>query len=774
MSQELATRESFNDELTRFYNRRSHGQFDDVIVLLIYWKDSDISGFRDEADQLASFFETRFKYTIFRFEIPSTESFFALNDKVLKIIQQYNTPSSLILIHYGGHGDEDADSGSERLRRGVWAARGKNGPTVNWSDIQPLLHNSASDFLVILDCYFGAQAARDSDSRIIPPNVELVAAAPMGCKTSGPGPRSFTTAFMKEVSSTLERDGYVEIRKVHHSLARRETKLFQTPIHFSHGKKPTLRLEPLSPPEAIDDTLQRPQATLMLRMMLRNPLDRPLLDELILWLTCSAPRDIYGVDVTELGHRASSVQSFMERASSSPQAILNVDSLPVVPRDEVRSAWISFQWSLHDLFRSLSQISLPKRKPRIPDGPSTTNSASDIDDEARVRKFLQEFDDNITSLERVIERNTLAVPELSEEASLSEAIADSNWRDRDLVKALELRLKNIRFEKTQGLPSDRYLDLPPFKLYSISPDTMTCEEHADYGKVLIEHLPLPYSEFDEVTKARNKERMDHLVDLLRTSSEQFRTLYCIAWETGPQDSGLSLIFKPPYDGEYLPVSLFDIIAVHCGQRGDKEKAVGPIPQPTLGQRFKLAKAIGQAILRWHTVGWVHQGISSRNIVLFKHRRSCELDYSKPYLCGFGFTRLISRYSNPRQTKDDVIRDLYQHPERQGYRPLNTHRKEHDIYSFGALLFEIGVWDLLPLAFATITEQKRVNEVQEKMVGHLDEIERDMGLSYGAATRICLLMQFDIQQDDKMQSALAREFDLQVLRKLDAGTHLDAI
>ncbi|KAK3625662.1 hypothetical protein LTR56_020274 [Elasticomyces elasticus] len=42
--------------------------------------------------------------------------------------------------------------------------------------------------------------------------------------------------------------------------------------------------------------------------------------------------------------------------------------------------------------------------------------------------------------------------------------------------------------------------------------------------------------------------------------------------------------------------------------------------------------------------------------------------------------------------DELEKNLYRHPERQGLRPEEVYVMQHDIYSLGVCLLEIGLWD----------------------------------------------------------------------------------
>ena len=66
-------------------------------------------------------------------------------------------------------------------------------------------------------------------------------------------------------------------------------------------------------------------------------------------------------------------------------------------------------------------------------------------------------------MERVLERNILAVFKLLEEIHLADAIKDSTSKDLGLVKSLQLRMENIPFERDHerlALKTSRFSEYP--------------------------------------------------------------------------------------------------------------------------------------------------------------------------------------------------------------------------------------------------------------------------------------------------------------------------
>jgi hypothetical protein len=641
---------------------------------------------------------------------------------------------------------------------------------LNWSCIQPQLELWKNDFLVILDCCFAAQAARSINSpRVIPENVEFLAAAGMGCQTPGPGPKSYTSAFIAAVQGAIERNGYADISEVHHQLVAADKNLMQTPVHLAHGSQGTIRLQPHSN-DQVTRLMQQPETMLTMEMIIQGTLDPELLEKILRWLVTCVPHEVAGLKVTDLVNRVTAAQDLVLISSpdesithSASRSVLKIGALPIESKAEIRNAWESFNWSLLD---NLKRVFLLSGEPQEFDQPvmSPAYGGAVSLDEPKIRLFLQNLDSTIALLASAIERNVLALPALFEETHLQAALGDATSKNLGLVESLQMRLDNVRFEtavRKNSLPiNHRVVD---FRADStvLKAGSLVCEAHPRFGRVLVEYSS--YADGEADVRARNDARMEHLVRLMGDHSPDFHTFTCVGWTPMPTESRYGLIFNNPYGDSYRPITLNEILV------SSKAKA---ITLPTLGQRFCIAQKIGQALLKWHNVGWVHESVSSLNIIFFRSLSTDAVDYSNPYLCGFSFSRLTSHHSTPRQGIDDVLRDVYQHPERQGSRPRERHTKEHDLYSFGVLLFEIGFWRAASDMFNALVQREQLGAIQRKILDRVERIGMEMGTSFVSATKLCIGQEFGIQEDDKAQSRLARLFEHEVLRKLDAGTKVD--
>lgn len=110
--------------------------------------------------------------------------------------------------------------------------------------------------------------------------------------------------------------------------------------------------------------------------------------------------------------------------------------------------------------------------------------------------------------------------------------------------------------------------------------------------------------------------------------------------------------------------------------------------PSLKQRYQIAYSLGLTISIIHAVGWLHKGIRSHNIMFLHHQEN--IRWVRPYLCGFANSRPDQPDELSEKLEYSERFNLYRHPLAQG-QPGEHYRQEYDIYSFGVLLFEIGIW-----------------------------------------------------------------------------------
>jgi hypothetical protein len=90
----------------------------------------------------------------------------------------------------------------------------------------------------------------------------------------------------------------------------------------------------------------------------------------------------------------------------------------------------------------------------------------------------------------------------------------------------------------------------------------------------------------------------------------------------------------------------------------------------------------------HTYGFVHKGIRSDIILIFKDQEST---LGSLFLVGFKTFRMADGRTL-RRGDSAWERNIYRHPQRQGLHPDEDYTMQHDIYSLGVCLLEIGLWE----------------------------------------------------------------------------------
>lgn len=109
--------------------------------------------------------------------------------------------------------------------------------------------------------------------------------------------------------------------------------------------------------------------------------------------------------------------------------------------------------------------------------------------------------------------------------------------------------------------------------------------------------------------------------------------------------------------------------------------------PTLDDRFLLAKSMARSVAYVHTCNFVHKSIRPDTVIVFPDSNSF---IGPSFLVGFEKFRPVSGRTH---LAGDMLweKNLYRHPRRQGIKPEEEYTMQHDIYSLGVCLLEIGLW-----------------------------------------------------------------------------------
>ncbi|KAH8694339.1 hypothetical protein GQ44DRAFT_719490 [Phaeosphaeriaceae sp. PMI808] len=200
------------------------------------------------------------------------------------------------------------------------------------------------------------------------------------------------------------------------------------------------------------------------------------------------------------------------------------------------------------------------------------------------------------------------------------------------------------------------------------------------------------------------------------------------------------------------------------------------PQHPLEQRFELARKIACAVMYVHMMQYVHKSIRSSNIVILSKKGASSPEtggfpkqLGEPFLCGFETARQDKATSD--QKGDAHWRyNIYRHPKRQGLYPQERYTMNHDIYSLGVVLLELGLWR--PLLNTGLAKLKDSTD-EEIAAGKIKEYLKKMAaerLPVMLGTKYCDIVLFclNVDGDGQVGSSKVIEEILSKLEELSAG------
>ncbi|KAJ5086397.1 hypothetical protein NUU61_007704 [Penicillium alfredii] len=108
---------------------------------------------------------------------------------------------------------------------------------------------------------------------------------------------------------------------------------------------------------------------------------------------------------------------------------------------------------------------------------------------------------------------------------------------------------------------------------------------------------------------------------------------------------------------------------------------------SLGARIRIAKQLATSISYIHVLEFVHKNIRPETVLIFQDGDS---QLGPLFLLGFKTFRSADG-KTLRLGNSEWAENIYQHPDRQGTNPDADYIIQHDIYSLGVCLLEIGLW-----------------------------------------------------------------------------------
>lgn len=275
----------------------------------------------------------------------------------------------------------------------------------------------------------------------------------------------------------------------------------------------------------------------------------------------------------------------------------------------------------------------------------------------------------------------------------------------------------------------------------------------------------------------NPSRVDKLVSLLSDvhKPNQLRIPHCIGYfddlrceENNYRTGRLGFVFQKPSLLSASPVSLRSLIMFRT--------------KPLLTDRIAIAKAIANCLMSLHSVNWLHKGLRSQNILFFP-RDDSTVEYSCPYLSGFGYARPAFREDMTEMMSQNPEADMYRHPRTHGLGPWEGrqgYKRTFDVYSLGVILVEIATWQaietVLEIEDPKSLSASALKDIQSRLLSeerHLESIGANAGARFRRATETCLdstaalgVSHLDDEMDVQVAAKISRSFYHQVFLPLD--------
>lgn len=236
------------------------------------------------------------------------------------------------------------------------------------------------------------------------------------------------------------------------------------------------------------------------------------------------------------------------------------------------------------------------------------------------------------------------------------------------------------------------------------------------------------------------------------------TLACLGYMDDPGNARSLILYRSPQSHPWAsnPPSLHDTITK------------GWTSKMSLGRRFETATILASSVLDIHTSGSLHSNIASKGIIMLP--QALNDPEASPYLLGWGVE------APPPDSTCLLEPNLYRHRTHFGLYPQAS-TTEHDIYSLGVVLLEIGLWTTMATVFANLLETtprfgaredkamfKKVNRVTLDLA-HSPDLTKEMGNKYADVVQRCL----EWGKPDAVESML--EFRKNVVDVLGEGCGL---
>ena len=492
----------------------------------------------------------------------------------------------------------------------IWMHRKKvGGPTVRWHLIQPIVEDAESDVLILLDCCFAGQVVRSRASH----KVEILAAAAMGLRTPGVGQvyPSFTQALMMEMRQNLQEYGSFEITTLYKRLLQKESNLQQQPFYAPiAGESITLRKLVLF--NELFAHLQGDQSpSFRMDISLFEEPSGIQKERIMQWLTISSPRIVSTIEISEAYTKARSVLHVGQRLCEQKLEDDCVDAT-CIP--------LAAKASLVHHFEDLISVVDRPIPPMGPDEAYIVEITKNL--KRKSQAFLETIEDCIANTSPRQLQNLAAI-----EGTRMSGLANRVSMRLELLK--ELVPKAESFEDTKVRFKDPAKDGERLRRGMIGEVEVIVEYYyqvPDSARTGIATKEIPAAAIMQAEKVAtlHAEPKDEIFCTLAGKGIVREHLH------RPR---LGFIYAIPE--QYSASS--HLILAECYRE---------TPNVPLELRVELAYKVAAAVVRLHSIGWLHKNIKSENVLTFfcssvdRDENSSDkkpkdmADLSKPFLLGF--------------------------------------------------------------------------------------------------------------------------------------------
>lgn len=371
-----------------------------------------------------------------------------------------------------------------------------------------------------------------------------------------------------------------------------------------------------------------------------------------------------------------------------------------------------------------------------------------------VKQGLDESIDDLATWQKIFDPSWFLILRVSH-PSIDQELSRNRSADSSFARAHSLRdaLREEPLEKLSVfLPKD---GLETARMRGIPFASAKCMQRAGSDKwLIVDCIPCdPEADIDLVTKdVRELARKLSSVEPLTFGILQCRGVVRVADSSTRRPSSFDFIFQIPKELSNEPKSLRGYLSLNFNL--------------TLTTRFQLAKQLAKSISYVHTLGFVHKNIRPETVLGFQ---SSESRFDLFFLVGFEKIRMAD--GRTRRSGDSVWeKNLYRHPHRQGLNPEDVYKMQHDIYSLGVCLLEIGLWESflsyedgatapLPAAALGITSDSPEFKRPALMKEHLIALaKRDLAKRMGERYEKVVINCLTCLDEDNMNFSNPSEFE----------------